>query len=387
MAKRQFATDDTSIWGDRFGLGSNGAYTPSTSTDSPVDSACTGTINTILLSATNVSFDAGQLILIHQTRGTGAGQWELNKIASYSAGTITLSYSLIYGYVSGAQVLVMPQYSSASIAGGVTVLGKAWNETTGGIYAKLCLGEFSIAGTLNLNGGDGATTNFARPSGGGFIGGWSQDSVNSTGLQGESSLGGGVQSNAANGSGGGAGGGNANYNAGGGGGHATVGTAGSASDSTNGAAGGTVGVADLVTMVFGGAGGGATGIAGSTIRSGSNGGGIVLIIAKTITVSGNINSNGGGWNASNQRVVGGGGAGGSIYLKGQQVAVGVSRVTATGGVTTSSDIPQNAGDGGVGRVRIEYSQLISGTSSPTQSSVTDTVLNDLPNNQNYAFLM
>lgn len=70
-------------------------------------SACSGTAGAYTLSATNASFAAGQEILIHQTQGTNAGQWERNTIQSYTAGTITLKNPLLGSYVSGAQVLAM----------------------------------------------------------------------------------------------------------------------------------------------------------------------------------------------------------------------------------------------------------------------------------------
>ena len=149
MAQRQFRSDDTSFWPYEYGNSSDGAYSPSSGTDAPVDSACTGTINTTSLSATNVSFSAGQIILIHQTNGTGAGQWELNKISSYVAGTITTVLPLIYDYTSGAQVIVVPQYSSANIANGVTITVKAWTGSVGGIFVKMVNGAFTITVTLS----------------------------------------------------------------------------------------------------------------------------------------------------------------------------------------------------------------------------------------------
>ena len=61
---------------ERFGDGSDGNLTISTNTtDTPIDSSCSGTSGTKSLSATNTSFTAGQIILIHQTRGTGVGAW------------------------------------------------------------------------------------------------------------------------------------------------------------------------------------------------------------------------------------------------------------------------------------------------------------------------
>jgi hypothetical protein len=58
-------------------------------TETMIDSACTGTSAATSLTATNVSFAQGQVILIHQTQGTGAGTWMRNTIQGYTAGTIT----------------------------------------------------------------------------------------------------------------------------------------------------------------------------------------------------------------------------------------------------------------------------------------------------------
>lgn len=341
MAQRQFRTDDTSTWADRFGTGSDGAYAPSTGTDAPIDSACTGTINTTSLSATNASFATGQLILIHQSRGTGAGQWELNKISSYVAGTITLAYSLVFGYVSGAQVLVMPQYSSGNIAGGVTLTGKAWNGTVGGIYAKFCNGTFTVTGTLTA-------------SGIGFVGGIGTNNSNIFGYTGEGTTGASVaNSSSANGNGGaggkaGAGGGNP-----GGGGNGTAGTGTS----------GTSGNAGLTLMTFGGGGGG-YGMDNPTGETGQSGAGIVLIIAKTTTITGSIS--GLGTNALTNSAAG---AGGSVLLKGQAITLGPSLVTATGGTG-------GRGTGGVGRIHADYSSTLTGTTNPTADTTLDPTLAD-----------
>ena len=337
MAQRQWRSDDTSKWTNAFGNGADGTYAPSTGTDALTDSACTGTSGTTSLTATNVSFASGQLILIHQTQGTGAGQWELNKIATYTAGTITTSYALINTYATGAQVVVMPQYSSGNIAGGVTLTGKAWNGTVGGIYVKFCNGTFTIGGTLN-NGN------------GGFRG--------SNGpAQGESSLGSGASNNqSANGTGGGA----ALYNSSpGGGGYATAGQAGTSGGGETyiGAGGGTIGIANLTTFFFGGAGGG-----NGDVGSGGNAAGIILIISKTITVTGTINNTAGNPGT-------GAGAGGSILLKGQTITLGSSLVTANGG--TGGTSAHKCGDGGVGRIHADYSTSISGTTTPTIDSTLD----------------
>lgn len=355
MAQRQFLTSDTSSWSDRFGTGSDGAYAPSTGTDAPIDSAATGTSGTTSLAATNASFTPGQLILIHQTQGTGVGVWELNKIASYSAGTITTSYTLINTYGTGAQVLVMPSYSSGSIAGGVTLTGKAWNGTVGGIYTKLCNGTFTIAGTLTLSqkGFRGARQN--RSSG--------------QSEQGEGTVGLGGNAQSANGNGGG---GDADFQnaAGGGGGNGAAGTAGTGG--AGGTGGSAVGIASLVTANLGGGGGMAFDASFCPVPG--SGGGFILIIAKTLIVSGGVVDNG-GTGGTTGATASGSSAGGSILFKGQTLTLGSSLITATGGATVSNT--QSGGAGGTGRIHADYSKTISGTTSPTINSTQDSILNDI----------
>ena len=350
MAQRQFRSDDTSLWIDKFGYGSDGDYAPSTGDDAPIDSACTGTINTTSLSATNASFAIGQLILIHQTQGTGAGQWELNKIANYSAGTITTAYPLIFGYVTGAQVLVMSQHSSGNIATGQTISAKLWNGTVGGIYAKFFNGTFTYEGTLLLNGK-------------GFRGGLGSTGAGGNPAQaGESEIGGVVKQSANNGSGGGGG-----------------------NDTTPAGTGGTTnGSTNLVTILFGGGGGGN----GNSGGGAAPGGGIGFIFAKNIIQSGSGSSDvGGGITAAG----GGGGGGGSLLMKCETATLGTNKITsiggtggnsgtgaggggggaATSGSNGSTGAPGTAGSGGNGRIHIDYALSLSGSTSPALDSTQD----------------
>lgn len=383
MAQRQFLTSDTDKWSDRFGDGSDGDYDPTTSTDAPIDSACTASIGTKTISATNGSFAAGQLILVHQTRGTGAGQWELNKIDSYSAGTITTVYDTIFAYVSGAQVLVMPQYSSGLIDTGVTITVKAWNGTVGGIYAKFSNGTFTITNTLiglgkGYRGGtgvSGATANYVAGGGEGISG------FSGTGPGAQNITGGGCgrQGVAAGGDGGG-----------GGGGYFATGSNGSGS--SPGSGGSSNGIASLVTGFHLGGGGAAGG--GGSNGPGGNGaisGVVVLIIAKTILVNGSLPNNGAvgeSQGGSLGRTGGGGGSGGAILLKGQSVTVGSSLITATGGAG-GTGTGGNGGAGSVGRIHIDYSDSISGTTNPTLDSSQDDIYADADVGRavNYSFFM
>lgn len=342
---------------ERFGDGSDGAYAPSTGTDAPIDSACTGTISTNSLSATNASFSAGQIILIHQTRGTGAGQWELNRIASYTAGTITTKYPLTYGYVSGAQVLVIKQYRSALIDTGVTLTAKAWDGTVGGIVSWICNGLSSVVGTINLS--------YKRYRGGQAPGG-------APGNSGEGTSGASVAQYTANGSGGGGGGNGGGPEGGaGGGGHANSG--GDGTGTNHGSGGGTSGSVNLVTATFGGAGGSTAQAQG---YNGGSGGGFCLIISPTITISGSITSNGeAGGGASGTHSPGGGGSGGSILFKGKSITLGTS-ITASAGAAGTAGAGGSAGGGSVGRIHADYFTSISGTTSPSLDSTQDRTLGD-----------
>lgn len=372
MAQRQLRDDDTSVFVEKYGDGSDGDVAINNSTDAPIDSACSGSADATALTATNASFATGQLILIHQTRGTGAGNWELNKIASYSAGTITTSYPLINTYANSgasvAQVLVLTQYDEFTINSGQTLTAKAWNGTVGGIVAKIAKTSITVTGNISAVGG--TATNGNGATGGGFRGSAGRNSIGQ-GNQAEGTGGAGSASTNANGNGAGgtnvtsapAGGGGSG---GGNGGAGSLGT--SAGNTVAGDVGAVAGNAGLTSMVFGGGGAG-NGSSGG-LAGGGAGGGIVILIAPTITITGTITTNGGrglegtGGDAAND---GGSGAGGSILLKGNDLVLGSNLATATGGAAQS-----NGGAGGTGRIHADYGTSITGTTNPTIDSRTDT---------------
>jgi hypothetical protein len=375
MAQRQFKSTDTSKWIDRYGNGSDSAEVVSAnSTDAPIDSACTGTIETTSLSATNASFTTGQIILIHQSRGTGAGNWELNKIASYVAGTITTSYDLMNTYGAGAQVLVLNQLPSFTVNESVTLTGKAWNGTVGGIVARLIKGEAVITGTIAVGGANSTSTSTTNVGGGGFRGGKGGATKNAAAGQGEGNVGAGdTISTSANGNGGGGGGGG---------------------ESASGGA--AVGAAALTSLFFGGSGGGSSSDTQVNYQSGAgnaggNGGGIVLLIGKTITITGAIQASGGNGRNDSDCAGSGGGAGGSVLLKGQRLTLGTTLITASAGTGASAgrgnggaggghasagsaSSSASGGNGAVGRIHADYSTSITGTTTPTIDSTKDNTL-------------
>lgn len=404
MAQRQFRSDDTSTWAEKMGDGSDGDYSSSgNATDAPIDSSCSGTATATSLTATNASFATGQLILIHQTRGTGAGQWELNKIAGYTAGTITTSYPLIYTYTdsgaSQAQVLVLKQYSSFTQNSGHTLTAKAWNGNVGGIIAFVCNGDTTITGTLDNKGanGSGQTGGTSKA----YFGGNGNYAIGAAarGNYGEGYSGASAASSNTNANGNGGGGGyvpNTSFAGagGGGGGNGTAGSNGGTQNGTGGSGGATAGSADLTSMIPGGGGGGGAIMEGGNVNqrggAGGAGGGIILIISKNITISGSIISNGGNGSVSTSntdaRGSGGGGAGGSILLKAQTATLGATKVSSSAG-TGGVDGRANGGNGGVGRIHLDYSDSYTGTTTPTIDATLDTTIKPISSTGNFLAFM
>lgn len=352
-------------WLDRikFGNGSNGAPSSITNYFNTFTGTAGQTTGTIVAGWV---WDAP--VLIHQSQGTGAGQWELNWGTVSSGATITLKYPLSYSYGTGAQIVTLHQYTGGTFSG--THTGTAWNGSTGGIVALMCNGDLTISGSISVNAsgfrGDKVKIN---------------DTNNHNGVQGEGYTGIGTISNSANtvGGGGGLWVSNDKKGGGGGGGYATSGENGATKNqSTGGTGGGTAGNVGLTSMVFGGGGGqGAYYPTTPSNCQAGNGGGIVLIIAKSITVSGSITSS--GQLGQNSMASGGGtgsGAGGSILIKCQIATLGTNKLIASGGVRTAEEHNNNGygGAGGVGRIHIDYKDSYTGTTTPTINAAQDTNL-------------
>jgi len=289
--------------------------------------------------------------MIHQSRGTGVGNWELNRIASYTAGTITTSHALINTYTdsgaSQAQVRVLKQYSAVTIDSGQTYTTKSWDKNVGGILAFFCNGETTITGNISA-------------SNKGYLG-WTIYVA----YTGEGTVGDSIESFSQNGSGGG---GAAADNSSGGGGHATAGGNGNGSGQT-GQGGATSGNAELTSLTFGGA----AGAIDATIY-GVNGGGIICIFSRKITITGTI-ANAGQNGSGDVENGAGGGAGGAILLKGKEIVLGSVLVTAAAG-TGATGSTTKGGDGSVGRIHADYSTSISGSTTPTIDSTQDSTITD-----------
>ena len=311
---------------------------------------------------TALSVSTGDQVLLHQTKhASAAGTWEIVKVASTGSGTFEATGNLVNSYSTGAQAVLIPQYTGGTISG--TVTGTAWNGTVGGIIALKSNGDLTVSGSLSINTG-------------GFRG------TSTSAYQGEGYPNTGGDSRSANGNGGG--GGNNNNEGGGGGGgggHAAAGTNGTMGDEGTrdyGRGGSAVGLAAQTTLFLGGAGGtggSSWGIAGG---AGGTGGGIILIIAKNFTLSGTLNANASNGTTppnSNHPGGGGGGAGGGVLIKTQVAVLGTNKINVANG--TGGTGQNKGGDGGagsVGRIRCDYFTSVSGSTTPTLSSAQDTTL-------------
>ena len=347
---RQFRSDDTNKWWYGFGDGSGGDLVMSAdATDAPIDSACSGASGSFALSATNVSFAPGQIVLIHQTQGTNAHAWELNKIQSYVAGTITLALPLQNTYGTGAQVIVASQYDNFTINTGKTLTSKAWNGTVGGIIVRFARTSMTITGTI-------------LTTGCGYRGGLHGQQF-ANGYSGEGDPGVGTMSGTNNGNGGA---GKQSEGSGGGNGAAAI-----ANPTSAGAGGLAAGTADLTSLPLGGGGGGAgDGQANTANGAGGNGAGIVFLLSPSVTITGAItltgNPNGAPCDVGHR---GGSGAGGSCLIKCKTATLGSSLITALAGTATA-----NGSAGSVGRVHIDYKTSYTGTTNPTIDARQDYLL-------------
>lgn len=354
MAQRQWRSNDTDSWAYGFGDGSDGSTYAV-----PSNEGCSGSSgSTSLTLAAAGSFSNGDLVLIHQTRGSGAGNWELNKIASGGGTTsLTMEHNLTNSYTDSgdnqAQIIEMKQYEDLT-TGSINV--PAWNGSKGGIVAFFDSGTCTVNGTINGD-GDGF-----RSTG--------SDAAGSQSYAGEGTAGALTQSQSANGSGGGGG---DHDGAGGGAGHANSGSNAEGGDSTNpGSGGNSAGNSGLTSMVMGGAGGQAI-QGGVTVAAGGDGGAIVLIIAKEISISGAITVDGANGNDNGAGYGAGGGAGGSVLIKAQTATLGSTNITASKGSGRSSSW-KDGGDGSVGRIHLDYKDSYSGSTSPTLDVTQDSTI-------------
>jgi len=345
-----------------------------------VRAGATGASGGTTVSMTSVmgTFLAGRQVMIHQTIGAGAGNYERATIATVSGATLTLTGALSRAYTAGAQVVQVQEYVNVTVNTGATLVAPAWDGTSGGIMA-FDAADTSVNGTVTMT---------AR----GYRGrGHACRYLCARGFQGEGPAGLGGVNITANGAGGGGGGAGQDGAAGGGGGHGAAGNGGGgggcgacaeACPIPGGAAGGASGAANLTTaLFFGGAGGeGGADEDGANPGRGGTGGGIIFLRTTTLSLSGTgfITSDGEVGAGGNNGACGGGGcgmggggggAGGAIRVVALgTAAVGTNRILAQGGGGGGSTCGGGpGGTGSVGRVGIS-APTFSGTTVPARDT-------------------
>ena len=366
--------------GRPFGDGRDGALViSSNTTQSLTVKSCSGTSGTTTVTLGSAGFSNSDVVVIHQTRGTGAGNWEINMVSSGGGTTsLTMAVALANTYTdsgaSQAQIFKLPMYTTVTVNNGINWSGTDWDGDINGFLAFAANVSTTLTGTAKLN---GVTGGFPNPvgNGGGFRGGNGLSSAEC----GEGTSGAVAVQSAANGNGGGGAVRGNQYAAGGGGGNGTAGSNGGSNGGTSvGGTGGTTGGnAGLTSLVFGGGGGGAAGAGGETLADGGTGAGAMMIFTRSLTVTGGINTNGGASATAtgNTNASAGAGAGGSILLQVGSATLGSSLITASAGVAgTAPTTGINGGNGGVGRIAIYHSGTVTGTTSPTYNDTTDSSL-------------
>jgi uncharacterized repeat protein (TIGR01451 family) len=321
-----------------------------------------------------------------------------------SGGTLTIAASTGIAFndanASGTngqrryQVIRVPQYDDAAIAGAVTA--PAWNGRTGGVVVLDVASELALsAGTISvdglgfrggggrqLGGGSGANTdrrtlatNNANASKGEGVGGTPRYVLNGsslldTGVEGypngsyargapANAGGGGTDGTPADNAQNTGGGGGANYGAGGRGGHAWCPSAPTGCAQTGGWGGGAITSQNETRLIMGGGGGAGTtnngtGTPGAGLASsGAAGGGVIIVRAGTITGSGTLSANGASANATvGNDSNGGGGAGGAILVTTTETPTAALSIRARGGDGGSNDtggtLAHGPGGGGGG---------------------------------------
>jgi hypothetical protein len=331
----------------------------------------------------------GDLACIHQTYGVAGladQNWEPFIVASGGGSTsITTLATLQRTYSAGAQIIKVPEYLDLTV--GAAIYGKSYGGSVanssknafGGINIIAVRNKLTINYNMCQNGYQGYINSSDRggmnewehfnwwynnaPSGGHIGGANSTDS--SSAAVGGNSINGydGMERREANGNGGGAGWTNSLCGAGGGNGLGSDwcpdGGGGGASAAGN---------PELTSLHLGGGGGGPKGSgSGGGIWTGGSGGGAWIIWAREISfgASGSINADG-GIGYGNNGVSSGSGAGGSILINCERGAFGTNLVTAAPGTYYP-----NATPGGIGRIRLNYGSLLTGTTNPSASVVQD----------------
>jgi formylglycine-generating enzyme required for sulfatase activity len=362
--------------------------------------ALSATTATLAVSPSAGCLSTNDEVVLINLQGTASananvGNYETLRVASASGATVTFASSKFGYYGTGVSddnglgttsadqrvaMIRVPNLGSLTVGSGATLTVNGWDGTKGGVLFLRSKGGVNIDGSISLDGL-------------GYRGGERPTNANQDGFEGESYSGYGANAQAALLGAGGGGRGDPCASNGVGGGGAGYGISGTSAQGTPticmGIGGGTYGNARLTKLFLGsgaGSGGNDNVLSDNPLGGlGGSGGGILVIMAGgNITVTGSISSRGttgqgdamsgcfgdptsSCWDYSGP---GGGGSGGSIYLSGDQVAIGASLVTAAAGAGGLGG-ESNGGDGGAGRIAVRYITSVSGNSTPAADAGMD----------------
>ena len=321
------------------------------------------------------SVAAGDEVLVINMHGSDSanlhvGVYEFYTVDSVAGSVVTMTGapSETFGQSSNTdltgQALLMvrvPQFTDVALAAGAVLTTAPWDGEVGGVIAFRATGDVTLA--------TGAAIVADEL---GYWGGETGTSYNNDGFQGESYAGeGGGDLSSGSGTYGnwGAGyylnnygGGGAMITGGGGdyGGGATAGDSWTGGSYPEAAAGVEYGSEDLDTM-FPGSGGAGVWYGTSSPGSGGNGAGLIFMGVQTLTATSTdsitaIGASTAAWSTGTWTYGAGGGAGGTIWIMADTLSLPADSVVATGGVGESTAL-RNGGDGGDGRIRIDFNEL------------------------------
>lgn len=340
-------------------------------------------------------FTVGKLVIIYD----GVGNFETAVVQSKNGNILTMVDNLTNSYGEGAfigkylgfidtsnkkyQRMVSPDLGTGADGAFVSSGNATWSADKNFTSIQIQNGHvITVAGNIQIKCQGDVTIDAggklsAKGQGHAGGGGW--------GYQGASYPGGGSGYRTPNGGGGGGGYGSGTGAGGGaGGGYGSGGADGGyqspAGSGERGLAGGTYNNPQLssnfaMEYLFGSGGGGGGAALESPSGYGGNGGGIIRLHCKNLTVNGDIECDGADGqtspNAQNyNRGGGGGGAGGTVFIQVLNKAVlGANKIHAYGGAggngrSVSSNNNAYGGSGGYGRVRLECSGKITGSTYP-----------------------
>lgn len=326
------------------------------------------TLDNTLLVNDITNFGTGDEILIWQVQNGSesgiAGTYEFRIIREVQGNNLILFNGLENDYYSGnfdmvgasvTQIVRVPNFKNVTISTGASITAPAWDGYSGGIVVFRS-NILTQIGTIDVS---------AKGFRGGDCNGCGN---NAWGDQGEGYLGTGIGALAANGNGGGGGYGPSGFSgepgAGGG-----LGTSGSNGISSFTSIGGTsVGDIDIDKLFFGGGagGGGDDDLQGSIRAQYVDGAGTVIVFSKFANNVSILANGENGVGNSGAAGTTGGGAGGTIWLTSENVSI--SQISAIGG-TGFVDADDNGGNGGVGRIRLDYFNSSGATPNPVAGKI------------------